>query len=217
MKKLCLLILFFSVISANPAFAQKTFTSADVFTEKNMVWYGLDFTHCKFIGQPSIHGNFYKTPDYVVKHYFKEWNMIPIKEGDKYDIKKTFEKEYLYFDIDTLLARNQRYSSDSLIAFSNVYGLNTATFPEIVKTYGGVAKEGIGVVYIVESYNSIEEVATYYCIVFDVATKKIFLQEKITGRAQGANLKTYWAGAFREALEKNAKVYKKWKKGAMVK
>ena len=54
-------------------------------------------------------------------------------------------------------------------------------------------------------------------IVFDVATKKILLQEKITGRPQGGSVKTYWAGAFREALEKNVKVYKKWKKGAMVK
>jgi len=182
-----------------------------------MVWYGLDFTHCKFIGQPSIHGNFYKTPDFVVKYYFKDWNMIPLKEGDKYDIGKAFDKNYIYFDIDTTLARNQRYPSDSLIAFSNAYSLNTMSFPDIIKSYKGIATEGIGVVYLVESYNSINEVATYYCIVFDVATKKILLQEKITGRARGLNLKTYWAGAFHEALEKNVKVYRKWKKGAMVK
>ena len=84
MKKTVLLLFFFSSIYSINVFAQKTFTSADVFTEKKMVWYGLDFTRCKFIGQASIHGNFYKAPDYVVKHFFKNWNMIPLKEGEKY-------------------------------------------------------------------------------------------------------------------------------------
>ncbi|OFY93871.1 MAG: hypothetical protein A3K10_04460 [Bacteroidetes bacterium RIFCSPLOWO2_12_FULL_31_6] len=215
-KKQLLYIIFICIISLNIS-AQKTFTGTDVFTEKSMVWYGLDFTHCKFIGQPSIHGNFYKSPDFVVKFYFKDWNMIPLKEGDKYDIGKAFDKNYIYFDIDTILARNQRYNSDSLIAFSNTYSLSADSFPDIIKSYKGIATEGIGVVYIVESYNSISEIATYYCIIFDVATKKILLQEKITGRARGVNLKTYWAGAFHDALEKNEKVYRKWKKGAMIK
>lgn len=217
MKKTALLLLVFLSIFNLNAFSQKIYTSADVFTEKKMVWYGLDFTHCKFIGQPTIHGNFYKAPDYVVKYFFKDWNMIPLKEGEKYDIGKAFDKDYIYFDIDTVLARGQRYKSDSLIAFSNAYTLAINSFPDIIKSYGGIATEGIGVVYLVESYNSINELATYYCIVFDVASKKILLQEKITGRPQGGSVKTYWAGAFREALKKNTKVYKKWKKGAMVK
>jgi len=215
-KPVLLLLIFASFVNLNLS-GQKIFTSADVFTEKKMVWYGLDFSRCKFIGQPSIHGNFYKTPDYVVKHFFKDWNMIPLKEGQKYDIGKAFDKEYIYFDIDSVLARGQRYKSDSLIAFSNSYALNTTTFPNIIKSFNGIATEGIGVIYLVESYNSIEELATYYCIVFDVATKNILLQEKITGRPQGGSVKTYWAGAFHEALEKNEKVYRKWKKGAMVK
>ena len=215
MKKI--LILFCILLFTTKVFSQKTFTSADVFTEKNMVWYGLDFTHCKFIGQPSVHGNFYKSPEYVIKTYFKEWNMIPIKEADKYDIKKAFEKEYLYFDLDTAIARNKRFPSDSLIAFSNAYTLNTMAFPDIIKSYGGVAKEGIGVVYLVESYNGIDEIATYYCIVFDVASKKILQQEKIVSEPHGGNLKTYWAGAFHDAIKKNGKVYKKWAKEAMVK
>lgn len=217
MKKATFLLLVSINIFSINLFAQKTYNSSDVFTEKKIIWYGLDFTRCKFIGQPSIHGNFYKTPDYVVKHFFRDWNMIPLKEGQKYDIGKAFDKEYIYFDIDSVLARGARYKSDSLIAFSNAYTLNTTTFPDIIKSFNGIATEGIGVIYLVESYNSIEEIATYYCIVFDVATKKILLQEKITGRPQGGSVKTYWAGAFHEALEKNEKVYRKWKKGAMVK
>ena len=217
MKNRVLLLLIFACITNLNLSAQKKYTIADVFTEKKMVWYGLDFTRCKFIGQASIHGKFNKTPDYVVKHYFKDWNMIPLKEGQKYDIGKSFEKDYIYFDIDSVLARGQRYNSDSLIAFSNVYRLNTIAFPEIIKSFNGIATEGIGVIYLVESYNSIEEIATYYCIVFDVTSKNILLQEKITGRPQGGSVKTYWAGAFHEALEKNEKIYRKWKKGAMVK
>lgn len=211
------LLLTCAIFSYLQTFSQKTFTTADVFSEKTMVWFGLDFTRCKFIGQPTIHGNFYKAPDYVTKTYFREWNMIPLKEGDKYDIGLAFDKTYIYFDIDTVLARGQRYNSDSLIAFSNVYSLNPTTFPDIIRSMGGIATEGIGVIYLVESYNTINEIATYHCIVFDVATKKILLQEKITGRPQGGSVKTYWAGAFHEALEKNEKVYRKWKKGATAK
>ena len=205
------------IISSTNLPAQKTYTSADVFTEKNIAWYGIDFTHCKFIGQPAIHGKFYKEPDYVIRNYFKEWNLIVVKEAEKYNVKEIFNKEYVYYDLDTLIGRNAKYPGDSLISFTNTYKLNASQVPQIVSTYSGITKEGIGAAYIVESFNHENDMAVFYVVVFDIATKKVLMQEYLTGRAAGGNYKTFWAHAIFEAMEKNRKVYKKWKKQAMVK
>lgn len=214
-KSLILLLLFLN--TAHLALAQKSYTATDVFKEQNIVWYGLDFTHCRFIGQPTIHGNFYKAPDYVVKNFFRDWNLIPLKEAEKYDIKGTFEKEYVYYDIDSVMERNKRYNPDSLIAFSNLVALPVSIIPQLVNSYTGVAKEGIGVVYIVESFNHFKDEASYYVVVFDIASKTILFQENVKGKASGGSVKTYWAGSLRDALEHTHKLYKKWKKGTIVK
>jgi hypothetical protein len=210
---LCSIFLFMMMSS----FAQKNYTAEDFFTEKNIVWYGIDFSNCKFIGQPAIHGKFYKDPDYVVKNYFRDWNTIPIEEADKYNIKGTFEKEYVYYDVDTVMAHNKKFSPDSLISITGSYHLNPVLIPQMINGYGGVAKEGIGVVYIVESFDHEKEIASYYVVVFDIASKKILMKDHTTGKPGGATLKTYWAHSFREALDNSHKIYKKWRKWTMVK
>jgi hypothetical protein len=198
-------------------FSQKSLSETDALKEQYMTWYGLDFTHCKFIGEPAIHGNFYKAPDYVVRYFFRDWNMIPVNEGSKYQIAASYGKDGLYYDIDTLLARNGRYNSDSLIARNFRHSINSEFIPDIIKTYNGVSKEGLGMAFIVETYDHQKEEASYYSVIFDIASKKIFYLEHIIGKPSGGSVKTYWAGAFRNALEKNKKIYKRWKKETMKK
>ena len=209
-----ILLLFTVILAGLPLSAQKEYTAKDVFKEKNIVWYGLDFTHCKFIGSLIMNG---KEPSYVVNTYFKDWNIIPAKEQNKYDLKGVFDKEYVYYDIENMIEKNSRYNSDSLILPNSTYRINMADIPAMVSSYSGVAKEGIGVAYIVESFNNYTNIASFFVVVFDITTKKILFEENITSVAHGATVKNFWAGAFFEALEKNHKIYRKWKKATKAK
>ena len=208
-----IILLVTVIVAALQLSAQKEYTAQDVFKEKNIVWYGLDFTHSKFIGSLIMNG---KEPSDIVNIYFRDWNILPAKEQNKYDLKGVFDKEYVYYDIENMIEKNRRYNSDSLISSNSTYRLNMADIPAMVSTYSGVAKEGIGVAYIVESFNNYTNMASFFVVVFDIATKKILFEENITSMAHGVTLKNFWAGAFFEALEKNHKIYRKWKKATKV-
>lgn len=209
-----ILLLFTVALVSVRLSAQKEYSTQDVFKEKNIVWYGLDFTHCKFIGPLTVYG---KEPSYIVSNFFKDWNIIPAKEQNKYDLKDVFDKEYVYYDIENMIEKNSRYNSDSLVSRNSTYRLNMADIPAMVSSYSGVAKEGIGVAYIVESFNNYTNMASFFVVVFDITTKKILFEENITGMGRGVNMKNFWAGAFFEALEKNHKIYRKWRKLTKVK
>lgn len=195
-------------------FAQKVYTLQDVFKSGEAIWFGIDFSKCKFIGNPSIGDHGYKTPQVVVKYNFEDWNRIPLAEAGKYDIKGVFDKDYLINDITAVTALNKAYNPDSLIDFTGKYALSKEDISSMVGRYTSLATEGIGIAYIVETYNNISELGTYYAVIFDVATKKVLFAEKVTGKPSGAILKTYWAGAFKDALGNTKSIYKKLKKGA---
>jgi hypothetical protein len=217
MKKIKLAIA--TVLLSIPFFisAQKVYTSADVFTQKQVIWYGLDFSLCKFIGNPAIHDRGYKSPQIVAKYYFGDWNSIPMTEAPKYDVKGALDKDNMVNDVSSVEERNRKYNPDSLITLASEYKLNTALIPDAIKTYNGLAKEGIGVCYFVECFDHIKEIGSYYVVIFDIASKKILFMDRVTGKPAGANLKTYWAGSFREAVAETSKLYKTWKKSAKIK
>jgi hypothetical protein len=138
--------------------------------------------------------------------------MIPMKEAKKYDIPGSFEKSGIYYDVDSVFARNARYNKDSLISINFKHTIDPSVIPSIINSYNGVSKEGLGMAFIVETYDHTKDLASYYSVMFDIASKKILYMEHITGKAAGGSIKTFWAGAFRDALEENRKAYRNWKK-----
>jgi hypothetical protein len=213
MKKLLFaVVVLFTVTSAT---AQKVYTAQDVITNPNAIWFGIDFSKCKFIGNPQIGDRGYKSPQLVVKYSFGDWNSIPLAESGKYDIRGTFDKDYIVNDISAVTALNKEYNPDELIDFNGNHSIDKESIPDLVARYkNSLATEGIGIVYIVETYDHIKELATYYAVIFDIASKRVLFCEKVTGKPGGANLKTFWAGAFRDALDNTKSIYKKWKKGS---
>ena len=138
-------------------------------------------------------------------------------EASKYDVKGALDKKYMVNDISPVEARNKTVTGDSLVTFSLEYKLDPSLIAPAIKTYNGLATEGIGVCYFVECFDNNNEVASYYVVLFDIASKNILYMDRVTGKPGGGNLKTYWAGAFRGAVDQTADLYKKWKKEAGMK
>ena len=73
-------------------------------------------------------------------------------------------------------------------------------------------KSGIGVAFIIENFNKGTQEATVYVTFFDIATKKVLVCEKMTGKAMGVGMRNYWAGAIKSILKQiDATEYKNWK------
>ena len=83
----------------------------------------------------------------------------------------------------------------------------------MIKKYSAdIKKQGIGVSFIIENFNKGTQEATLFVVFFDIATKKVLVCEKMSGKAMGVGMRNYWAGAIKAILRQiDATEYKNWK------
>jgi hypothetical protein len=209
MKKVILSIL---IITSCSVFSQNSIK--DIFTAKSIVWYGLNFSEAKMIGEfDQAMGAGMATSEDLKKKWIPSWNSLIISEPKNFKIKEAFKKDEVFFDMVPTEKQNQSINQDGLMS------VNPYTFTEAQKTVntivsklnGGEKTEGIGVVFIVESFNRSMDEATVYVTIFDIKTKNVLISEKITGKPAGIGLRNFWAGAIKHILKEIDKTYyKKW-------
>jgi len=211
MKKLMLCALLIGV----SLFINAQNTAKDVFSKDDMVWYGLDFSKAKFIGQfDQAAGIAPATANDMVFNYIPAWNRLIVSETTKYDLRKTFRKTDVFFDL-TIVNNNKRINEDRLMSFNDYEIENpNEVIPQIIKSYTkGQKDSGIGLVFIVEKFHKENQEASIYVTFFDIATKEVLFFEKIVGKARGIGLRNYWAGAVHNILTQvNKTYYNNWKK-----
>ncbi len=206
MKKVILSFLTL-VMTAAVSYAQ--FTSKDVFTKDEIIWYGLDFTKAKFIGAMDQGGGASPATGGDIKNkYMPEWNMLVVNEPAHFDFKKAMDKASIYFDIKPVTDDNAKTDKDALMSM-NANTLSKADAEAVVAGLGaGDKKEGIAMVWVVENFNKTEKAASFWVVFFDIKTKKILFSEHIQSKAtQGIGLKNYWGSSVKSAIKEMDKSY----------
>lgn len=196
-------------------FTVKTTTYAqDVFKTNEIIWYGLDFTKAHFVGQfDQGFGAMPATGYDMKKKWIPEWNALIAKEPKNFDLKKAFQKDNVYYDLNPLATINQNIDTDKCMSY-NTATIEKSEIAEMIKKYpAGDKKEGIGLVFIVENFDKGMETATVFVTFFDIKTKKILLCEKMQGKCVGVGMRNYWAGAIKNILKQITEgEYQNWKK-----
>lgn len=190
----------------------------DVFTSKSIVWYGLNFSEAKMVGQfDQAMGGGIATPEMLKTKWMSSWNGLIISEPKNFKILESFKKDDVFFDIGPTEALNQAIKSEELMAY-NPFTFKDAqsTIKNVVsKTTGGEKKDGIGVLFVVESFNKTIDEAAVYVVIFDIKTKNVLVSEKIIGKPMGIGLRNFWAGAIKHILKQiDSNYYSSWKSKA---
>jgi hypothetical protein len=203
----CLLLLV--SMSAMSQDAQKALTA------DQMTWFGIDYSHVKLIGSFSQFGDAgVLDEDDIRKKYFPAWNNIIVKEESKYDLKGAFRKNEVNYKLAMLEKINAATSNASMVSIeeSDRNHLNVEKITSIVAKYPLAKESGIGLVFIAESLDKNIEEGNYYVTFFDIATKKVLMVKRMTGKAGGFGVRNYWARSFYNVLVQSKKDYKKWLK-----
>ena len=207
MKKIILFALLIAGVSVTKAQdAKKVFTTTDI------VWYGMDFTKAKFVGGfDQIQGAGAVTGTDMRNRWVPGWNTLMLNEPQNFDLRKTFRKDNIYNDINSVTDLNSKLDADKCMTY-NEGKIEKSEIEGMVKKYTGDKKEGVGLVFIIENFNKGTQTANVYVTFFDIATKKVLLCEKIDGKAVGIGMRNYWAGAIKSVLKQVEKeLYNNWK------
>ncbi len=204
MKKL-ILIFICLVFSSQVLQSQET---GDIFTSKEAVWYGLDFSKIRLIGTEGF-SDVAKIEDV----YFSSWNNLIINEPAKYNLQLMFHKDTVLFDLSVVEKRNKLPEVDELVVNNDTYSLDKNTIAKIIKKYNTKEKQGLGIVFIIESFDKPKKLGIMWVTFFDIASKTVLLTERLNGKADGIGFKNYWARTYYNVMVKIHKTeYQKWKK-----
>ena len=66
---------------------------------------------------------------------------------------------------------------------------------KVISSYDTKGKTGIGLVFVAENLNKVEQIGSYYVVFFDMASKEIIDSERKVGKASGIGFRNYWAGS----------------------
>ena len=202
--KTCLLTLFTCLffVAAN---AQKT--RSDIFSDDQMVFFGLDFSEAKMIGSLG-----FTNPDDIVERIIYNWNRLTFNERDKYDLKKGFQKTGVDYDFSVVDKRNETINPRELV-IDEAYQIEKEQLLDIISQYESEKnQEGLGLVFVVESFNKSEDLGYMWVTFFDIETKKVLMARRMNGKTGGFGLRNYWARTVLNVINKSAKAMKRWEK-----
>lgn len=207
MKKL-LLIAFVLFNAATAATADNTL--ADLFSGKGkLVFLGLDFTQAKYIGKIG-----FTDPMAIQNQHIVSWNNLIELEPKKFSLQKAFNlKDDQYKSkVEDMVKLNKSVNVEKNIT-DEQSALTEDQVKKAVGKYTLSEKDGIGLVYVVESLNKNSEKLVVWVTFIDLATKKVLHTEKVEGKAGGFGFRNYWAGGVykvNQEIDKN--LFKKWSK-----
>lgn len=192
MDKFLLLIVFYLTLSFQ---INAQLNTSDIFEVNEVTWYGLDFSNARLIGAIG-----FKDPEKIKNYYFDAWNSLIIYEPNKYKLDKFFHKDIVKHYLGIVTERNTLPNLDELV-IETEYSFGTEKVMQIISEYDSGEKEGIGLVFIVESLNKYEEKAIIWVTFFDIKTKQVLLTKKLAGKAGGYGFRNFWAGAYHRVMK----------------
>lgn len=165
---------------------------SDFLSRREITWLGVDFSLAKF-----THNGFQFTQE-VMRRYFNDWNMLIIYDQKKYDIRISFRKPVMHYDLSWVSKKNKSVkmagamsdfitmdavqTDDSIINY-----VQSNDFPQIT-TYG--------LFFLVESFDDHTRLGTVWVVVVKTDTKQVVLCEKFIKSPSGFGLRNYWGRVF---------------------
>lgn len=203
-------LVFFSValLVSTVSFSQDV---KDIFERKSKVtWLGIDLTGAKFIGDRQRYGS---TSD--VMHLMEQWNDLMVKERDKYNVKTAIQKDHIEEALD--VAKDHNAGLDVSDKFSNDekdhFHLYENDITSIIADYDFKGNTGIGLIFIVESFNKLNDQALVWITFVNMDTKEVLFTERLTGQPGGSGLRNFWGNSMEDILIKiRRKEFENWKK-----
>lgn len=176
------------------------YLNPSLFTEfldaKEILWLGIDFTKAKFTRK-----GFELTQD-ALRMYFNEWNMLIISDQKKYDIRMSFRKPVMSYDLSRTTKINKSVRIGNVLC-SNIgieAMLTEEGICEYVRQIDVPQQHRFALFFLVESFDSISKTGSVWVVISETATREPVLCEKFLKVPGGFGTKSYWGRVFYNLL-----------------
>lgn len=197
MKNRLLLFYFLLIVLSQPTFSQQIYHLNDIKNIQAITWYGLDFSKGKL-------ENDFKNPKELIQAFINGWNEYVV--STQADIRSLLKKEHLDVDLSIVTERNLNFSNSKENLTKGIISQNISGY-KVHKT------EGIGLVFIIDSFDKSTEKAKVWVTFFDIASKKVLLTEQVTGKTKrSSSMVLHWGTAMLDIMSGVPEFYRVYQK-----
>lgn len=165
---------------------------ADFLTHREVTWLGVDFSKAKFTRSG------FSLPQEAFQRYLNDWNMLIISDQKKYDVRMSFRKPIMQYDLSWVTKRNKTVKVND--ALSEFITIDAVYSDEAIMEY--VMKSMLPTItsyalyFIVESFDDHTKLGTVWVVLVRAEDHGVVLCEKFMKVPSGFGLRNYWARVF---------------------
>lgn len=179
----------------------------DFLKVKEILWVGINFSKAKFTR------NGFDFTQEIMQHYFHEWNMLILNDQKKYDIRMSFRKPVMQYDLSVITKMNKSVKiSESLTR--NIGTKDVHSDDQIVQYLSGLSLPKslpFALTFVVESFDANVKTAAIWVAIVKTDTKEVVLCEKFLKKPAGFGTRNYWARTFYNIFfDIQSQAYMRW-------
>jgi hypothetical protein len=179
-------------------------------SEVPVTWLGVDFSSVRFIGDRARLGS---RSD--VHKLMMAINDLVLHEPAKYNVAAAIGRSSVENAIEVTRDHNEELELDRV--FTDDAGqhirLSSADIQDIVSSYDFKGKPGLGLMFVAESFNKLNEEGTFFVTFVDLDARRVLFTERMTAKPAGIGLRNYWGRTIYNILTQiKLKQFEIWKK-----
>ena len=169
----------------------------------DITWLGLDFSKAVVVGETASANEF-------MERFIPGWNALVFSESKKYDIGKFYKKPNVHYSMDFINGLNAARDPSTIIRYESS-SINEDELAKHISNYN-LQASGVGLVYVIESFNKLEEKGSMWVVFLDMETNQILLARRMEAKPMGFGVRNYWARTVYDVMQDSGKQLKKWVK-----
>ena len=168
----------------------------DFLNSREILWTGINFSKAKFTRSA------FNFTQEIMQHYFHDWNMLILNDQKKYDIRMSFRKPIMQYDLSAVTRANKNVRVNSVLT-ERINLKDTLTEEDIcafVPQFAFAAKQPFALTFIVESFDAVAKVASVWVVIYRTDNGETVLCEQFLKVPSGIGTRNYWARVFYNIL-----------------
>lgn len=165
---------------------------ADFLKTREILWVGINFAKAKFTREG------FDFNQETLQHHLQEWNKLILNDQKKYDIRMSFRKPIMKYDLSVITKLNKSLKvNDVLTLFiSSQHVYSDEQMRNYVATLELPATLPYALMFAVESFDTTVKTAAIWVVITKTDTREVVLCEKFLKKPAGIGLRNYWARTF---------------------
>lgn len=165
---------------------------ADFLKTREILWVGINFAKAKFTREG------FDFNQETLQHHLQEWNKLILNDQKKYDIRMSFRKPMMKYDLSVITKLNKSLKVNDILTLfiSSQHVYSDEQMRNYAATLELPATLPYALMFAVESFDTTVKTAAIWVVITKTDTHEVVLCEKFLKKPAGIGLRNYWARTF---------------------